>query len=494
MRRFRIKAYASIFILAVVMLLLPVRAWAETPYHGYTWNKLGQDVHSINGYIYYDSIEGTDLPTGAFNTPEDIFIAEDDTFYLADTGNSRIIHMDSKTNRVIKVFGEEDGLGQLSEPKGVFVTNDGTVYVADTKNQRIAIFNQEGKFTRELKSPDSPLLGKDFAYSPSKVILDKRGYMFVISDGNTQGFMQIDQQGEFKGFYGANHVGFSWKRLFIKLVATEEQKQRLKTVKALAFSNVDQDQKGFIYTTTFGEEFNQLKRLSPVGVDTLNPSPKRYGDRFSAGPFDRPQFADITVRKDGLISALDLQTSKVFQYDKLGNLLFAFGGNGAQDGLFLTPSSMDQTSDGTIFVVDKGRNRIDLFRTTPFADLVHEASQYYVDGRYEEAEALWNQVLELNANYDLAYLAIGKSLYKSERYKEAMEYFRLAHSKAEYSEAFREYRKDFTRDHFTELVCGIVLLFLFIRYLVPWCIRYMKRNARSQRIGKSPVVREGDAK
>lgn len=476
------------------MLLLPVHTWAETPYHGYTWNKLGQDVRSINGYVYLDSIEGTDMPTGAFNTPEDIFIADDDTIYLVDTGNSRIIHMDSKSNRLIDVIGEEDGPGKLSEPKGVFVKNDGTVYVADTKNSRIVIFNKEGKFVRELKAPDSPLLGKDFSYSPSRVILDKRDYMFIVSDGNTQGLMQIDQQGEFKGFYGANHVGFSWKRLFVKLVATDDQKQQLSTVKALAYSNMDQDNEGFIYTTTLGDEFNQVKRLSPVGVDTLNVGNKKYGDRFDVGPFATPQFVDVTVNKEGLISTLDLQTSKVFQYDKLGNLLFAFGGTGDQNGLFITPSSIDQTSDGMIYVVDKGRNRIDRFRTTPFADLVHQASNLYVDGRYEQAESLWNDVLEIDANFDMAYLALGKSLYKSERYKEAMAYFKLARSQSDYSIAFREYRKEYTREHFSQIVVGIILLFLIIRYVVPWCIRLLQRSLWDRRIGKPSVIREGDAK
>ncbi|WP_274362000.1 SMP-30/gluconolactonase/LRE family protein [Paenibacillus thermotolerans] len=495
MRRVVTKMRSSVCtgaLAALLALLAPAQAWAETPYEGYTWNNQGEAVHSVNGYMYVDSIEGTDLPTGAFNNPEDIFIASDETLYIADTGNSRVIHMDANTRQVIKVIGTEEGPGMLSEPKGVYVKNDGTIYVADTKNHRVAVFDSDGKFTKQFTVPKSALLGPNFAYSPSKIILDKRDYMFVISDGNTQGLMQIDQKGEFKGFYGANHVGFSWKRLFIKLVATKEQKQRLSTVKPLAFSNVDQDRSGFIYTTTFGEPFNQVKRLSPVGVDTLNPSPKRYGDRFDVGPFMTAQFADITVSGDGLISALDLQTSKVFQYDKLGNLLFAFGGTGDQNGLFVTPSSVDQTSDGTIYVADKGRNRIDRFRTTPFADLVHEASRYYVDGRYQEAESLWLRILELNANYDMAYFAIGKSLYKSERYKEAMEYFQLAHAKGDYSAAFREYRKEFTREHFTEIAAGIVLLILLLRYAVPNVFRAARKGWRKPGIVKAPEVGEGD--
>ncbi|WP_372661147.1 hypothetical protein [Cohnella sp.] len=493
MRRLPIKLYASICILAMVMLLLPARTWAEIPYNGYTWNNLGNDVRSINGYVYVDSIDGVDLPSGTFNTPEDLFIASDDTLYLVDTGNNRILHMDSKTHKLIGIIGDEEGPGMLSEPKGVYVKEDGTVYVADTKSQRIAIFNKDRKFVKDLKAPTSALLGKDFSYSPSKVVLDKRDYMFIVSDGNTQGLIQINQKGEFKGFFGANHVGFSWKRLFVKLVATKEQKQQMSALKALAFSNLDQDHDGFIYTTTLGEPFNQVKRLSPVGVNTLNSGNKKYGDVFDVGPFTTPSFVDVSVNSDGMISALDLQTSKVFQYDKLGNLLFAFGGIGDQNGLFVTPSSVDQTSDGTIYVVDKGRNRIDRFRTTPFADLVHEASNYYVNGRYEQAETLWNKIIAMNSNFDMAYLAIGKALYKSERYKEAMEHFSVARNRTEYSNAFREYRKQYMREHFTEITGGIIGIILVLRFLVPRCLRQLKRYLRNSKIGKRAVVKEEEA-
>jgi DNA-binding beta-propeller fold protein YncE len=446
---------------------------AAVPYEGYVWNNLGQDVRSVNGYIYVDSIDGLDMPSGGFKNPESIFIGADDTIYVVDTENNRIVHMD-KDHHFIKVFGTE-GKGQLNGPKGVYVKEDGTVYVGDTKNHRIAIFDPNGQFLKEFGTPTSALLGKDFSYSPSKLIVDKRDYMFVVSDGNTQGLMQIDPRGEFKGFYGANHIGFSWVRLFTKLIASKEQKEQLSTVNPLEFSSVDQDEEGFIYSTTLGAEFNQIKRLSPVGVDTLNVGvQRRYGEKFSVGPFSVHSFVSISVSKSGIISALDLQTSKVFQYDKLGNLLFIFGGVGEQNGLFVTPSGIAQTSDGMLYVVDKGRGRIDRFRTTPFADLVHKASNYYVDGQYEESAKVWNEVLKFSANFDLAYQAIGKSLYKSERYGEAMEYFQLARNRFDYSAAFREYRKEYIREHFSWIFGGLILLILLIRLGIPRIAKKMK--------------------
>ena len=458
------RSYARILMMVSVLfsLIVPAEASAATPYNGYTWNSLGHDVRSINGYVYVDSIDGMDMGSGPFKNPESIFVGADDSLYLVDTGNNRIVHMD-RNHRLIKVIGTEDK-GKLSGPKGVFVKEDGTVYVADTKNHRVAMFGEDGKFVKDFPTPTSDLLGKDFSYSPSKLIVDKRDYMFVVSDGNTQGLMQIDPRGDFRGFYGANHIGFSWKRLFTKLVASKEQKAQLSTVKPAEFSSVDQDQEGFIYSTTLGTDTNQVKRLSPVGVDTLNVGVQRkYGDIFDSGPFKVPSFISITVSKEGFITALDLQTSKVFQYDKLGNLLFAFGGLGEQDGLFVTPSSVDQTSDGNMYVADKGRNRIDRFRTTPFAELVHQASSLYVDGQYESSEQLWKKVLQFDANFDMAYLAIGKSLYKSERYKEAMDNFQLARDKVDYSAAFREYRKEYIREHFALILISIIVFIALIR-------------------------------
>ncbi|WP_144027101.1 hypothetical protein [Paenibacillus sp. FSL R7-0273] len=457
--------------LLVFTLLLPLLACAGTasadaPYRGYTWTGSGSEVSSINGYMYDSSIDPGSTAAGALKNPESLFIAEDDTLYIVDTGNSRIIHLD-KNGEPIKIIGDAEGGGKLQEPKGIFVKPDGTVYVADTKNQRIAVFNPEGGYVQEFPKPDSTLLGANFSYSPSKLIVDKRNYMYVVSDGNTQGLMQIDSTGKFKGFYGANHVGFSWSRLLIRLVATKEQQSQLAAVRPSEFSNVDIDEEGFIYSTTLGEENNQIKRLSPVGVDTLNTGNRRYGDFYTDGPFSMASFIGISVDRNGFITALDLQTGKIFQYDKLGNLLFSFGGIGEQNGLFVTPSAVDQTSDGLLYVIDKGRGRIDRFRATPFAELVHEASLLYVDGKYEEAQALWQEVLRLNANYEMAYQAIGKALYKAENYQEAMDYFKLSNSRADYSSAFREYRKVFIREHFTWFFSGTIALLLLLYWGMP---------------------------
>jgi sugar lactone lactonase YvrE len=479
-------------VLLISLFMLPMTAYAESPYEGYIYDSLKNTPHSINGYLYKDSIDGYDLETGPFKEPTDIFVAKDDTFYIADSGNNRIIHMDAN-KKILKVIAPEEGEGKLNTPKGVYTTDDGQSYVADTGNGRVVQFDASGNFIRDFKKPDSPLLDSGFTFSPSKVVYDKRGYLFVVSEGAHQGLVQLRPDGSFAGFFGANHVDFSLTRLLVRYIATKEQREQLASVRPPEFSNLFLDNEGFIYTTTFGIRSNQIKRLSAVGVDILNISEsKRYGDLYM--PIQKwstlyEAFVDVSVDRNGVITALDQTTGKAYQYDQLGNLLFIFGGLGIQDGLFMTPASIGQTSDGTIYIVDKTRNRIDRFRTTPFADKVHEAVKLYVDGKYEEASKPWHEVIRMNSNYDLAYKSIGKALYRAEKYEEAMVYFHAAKDRAGYSEAYLEYRKIFLRKHFDVIFGGIIAIYILFKAVMFW----IKRRRKLAKLANPKALTKGGA-
>jgi len=464
-----------VFLLVIVLLGIPTNVSAESPYRGYIYDNLDNTPASINGYLYADSIDGIGKEFGNLKAPEDLFIAPDDTIYIVDSGNNRVIHI-TQNQELIGIYGDKEGKGLLNTPKGVFVDTQGSVYVADTLNRRIALFDKSGQFVKEFTQPVSPLLGDKFVYSPSKLIVDKRGYLFVVSDGASQGLMQIRPDGQFAGFFGANHVNFSWTRVLVRLVASEEQKEQIASVRPPEFSNLYQDNEGFIYTSTLGVPINQIKRLSAVGVDTLNAyTDFRYGDLYmpiSNGTELLDAFVDVSISNSGLISALDQTTGRVFQYDKLGNLLFIFGGIGQQDGLFKTPTSVAETTDGMIYVADRTRNRIDSFYTTPFGDLVHHASELYVEGKYDQAFGPWNEVLHLNANYDLANYVIGKTFFRKQQYGDAMTYFQLAKHKEGYSDALHEYRKVYVRDNFGTIMTVLIASIIFIRLLL---MAYRKR-------------------
>lgn len=485
MRKNQIMIAVSLSLILMFLWIAPIPAYAVTPYSGYVYDHKNNPIPSLNGYVYLDSIDGYNSESGPFRDPQDLFVAKDDTFYVADTGHHRIVHMDQK-GRTIRVYGTEEGEGKLNNPRGVFATEDGTVYVADTNNNRIAVYHDDGAFIREYASPESPLLGENFQFLPSKLIVDVRGYMFVVVEGMYQGLLQLDPNGKFTGFFGANHIPFSLSRLISSLIATPEQKAQLATEKPPEFSNLFQDEEGFIYTTTLGITSLQVKRLSAVGVDTLNTQEGargQYGDlklqtfseqrtvmrnKVMRKVIKNPVFVDVAVDSDGFITALDQMTGRAFHYDSIGNLLFSFGGLGSQQGLMITPASIAVTSDKVILIADQTRNRIDRFRLTDFGSKVHAASVLYSEGRYEESKDPWMEVLHLNSNYTLAYLAIGKALHKQENYEEALNYFRTARAYKEYSLAYLEYRKNFMRENFVWFVVGVIAFAILIQLFTRW--------------------------
>ncbi|MBD3919575.1 hypothetical protein H8B09_12495 [Paenibacillus sp. PR3] len=471
-----IRNYTRILLLVCAMaLVLPAAAYAKSPYTGYIYNSQDDDKPALNGYLYADSFDGYDMTSGSFKSPEDLFVTPDDTLYVVDSGNNRVVHMDPDTGAVLTIYGDKEGKGALNGPKGLFVAKDNSVYVADTGNKRIVVYKPEGTFDREFGLPQSELIGSDFNYSPAKLVVDKRGYMFVSSEGSSLGLMQIRPDGSFAGFYGANHVPFSMTRVFVKLIASKEQRDQLASARPPEFSNLFQDNEGFIYTTSLGIRFDQVKRLSAVGVDTLNSGTHRYGDYWMKevdGEVEHETIVDVSVSKDGFITALDQTNGELYQYDKLGKLLFIFGGRGNQNGLFKTATSVAETSDGAIYVADRERSRIDRFYPTPFADKVHEASILYVDGKYNEAMKPWQEVLQMDSTYDMAYTAIGKAYYRQHKYKEAMTYFKLGLNRGGYSDAMFEYRKVYIKAHFGTIMTIVIICFILLQVL----LRYMRKR------------------
>lgn len=73
------------------------------------------------------------------------------------------------------------------------------------------------------------------------------------------------------------------------------------------------------------------------------------------------------------------------------------------------------------------------------------------------AESYWRQVIKMNTNYELAYLGIGKALNRRGEYKEAMRYFKLAHSATYYSKAFSSYRDAILNENFNLIMTVVVV-------------------------------------
>ncbi|MGZ9583380.1 YIP1 family protein [Paenibacillus marinisediminis] len=444
-------------LMAVLLLFSPTAAFAQVPYTTLTLTSdydivqtqtAYQPVGVVDGYeiieIDPDTGEAVQIP---LSSPEDIFIDNQDRVYVADSDNSRIVVFDS-SGRYIRSFGQD----VLKKPTGVFVTDDGLIYVADERKGAVVCFDQEGNVVKEYGKPDSALYGKDNLFKPVKVIVDKRGNLYIVGQGIVHGLIQMSQEGEFLGFFGGNQTGFDLKRYLQKKFYTDAQLDRMIKKLPPSATNVAIDDEGLVYTSTVGVKSEEIKRLNVAGKNLL-PS-KSYSINY------KTSIADITVDKMGNIFAVDSESGWVYEYDRDGNLLFMFGGTDTGNqrmGLFKSPSGIAVSSEGNLYVLDKQRNNFQILKPTEFTGLVHEAIGYYLDGKYVQSEEPWTDVLRLNSIFDLAHTGIGMAAFKKEDYATALEQFEVANNKTYYSDAYWEIRRTWLMSNASKFMIGFVI-------------------------------------
>lgn len=477
-----------LFLTLTAAALVPLSAYAEVPYWTNSKDKQGrliwtQPAYTPEGMFGKDlTIPDPDNPGTAksspLQNPKDVFIDKRDHIFVADTGNNRIVEFGPEGAFIRIIAPERDSPGgPFNKPEGVFVTDDFDLYVADTGNKRIVRMDKDGNYIREYKRPDSKYMPESFKFDPTRLVVDKRGFLYIAVLGGYQGLLQLDPQGNFQSFYGANKTVFSpldaMKRLLYpkKMYANEISKL------PGAIRSVAVDHDGFLYTTTAGKDIKseQIKKLSIKGLNMLES--KTFGEvrqsdlKFAAGGSVAPQLIDIAIDSNGNMTAIDSSYNYINQYDANGNLLFFWAGpsspNTIQLGSMKNPVAVDANSRNDLILLDGQEGVLQLFRLSEFGDKVNAANKLTLQGRYEESERHWREVLRLNANYSPAILGLAKAAYKQGNYKEALELFKRGDDHKGYSDTFWQIRLQWFQSHFsvvaTCMAAAIISLLLFER-------------------------------
>ncbi len=442
---------------------------------GYILDQEGKKIPSPLSYTLYKTIDGADYECGSFALPRDIFIDKKENLFVADTGNNRVLKFDRFGN-FVRAFGSAE---KLNEPEGVFVDDEGDLYVADTGNNRILKFDTDGHLLKEYKRPTSALF-REVYFSPVKLVVDARGYLYIVNSGTLRGLIVLDGKGIFRGYFAPIRLGFSLTRLFFQLFATKEQKEDLRTRRnPRSYSNIDIDDSGFLYALSQYLEKDQIKKITPVGINVY--PTKFYGETQVVGEPRRilPRFIDIAINEFGVISVLDVSSGKVYQYDQEGNLLIILGGWAEQKDPSEHPISIATDEKGALYVLDNTEAIIKIFHPTKLTHLIHQAVKLYFDGKYYEAENLWKEIAKRNSNFAFAHTGLGKALLKRGQYLEAMEEFEYAKDKDGFSKAFMEYRHIWLRKHFGWVafwvLIGIVSLILLPKLIPKLVNKYGKK-------------------
>ncbi len=112
--------------------------------------------------------------TRLFNEPNDIVLAPNGDFFVSQghspgpgKGDPRVLKFDKNGNFIKTWGGKGTEQGKFDVAHGMAMDAKGQLWVTDRENQRIQIFDQDGKFIREVKYAGLPAaldIGKQYIY------------------------------------------------------------------------------------------------------------------------------------------------------------------------------------------------------------------------------------------------------------------------------------------------------------------------------------------
>ena len=519
-----------LIVLALMMLLTPVIS-ATVPYSTYTYSIDGTVLDSPDAYVPHEQINSVSLGLStSMKSPSDIESDDEGNLYITDTGNNRIVVTDKyyTVKYVLDKFVNQHGVDDsFNTPKSTFIVNEGDyrgLYVCDSFNARLLVFNQDdGSFIREIAKPESQLFGETSEYMPNSCVVDKYGRIYVASNTTTEGIIVMTSRGEFINFIGAPKVVVTALEALIQMISPAAADRLAFIPTTYNTLDLDKTTGEFVYATILytseEDKSNQMTQIegkttdgSPVrllnanGDDIMNrngffaPSGEVAVDKLTVltGPnANAPQgvseIADVASGPNGVWSLIDRKRSKVYTYDRSGNLLYIFGDKGSQLGNLtkataITYQYVDVVKEGydeegnktdvtvtetNIVVLDESAAGFTVYRRTDYAALLDEAIMLQAKRNFKDAAEKWDEVLAKNNNFDTAYVEKGKALYRSGNYEEAEKYFKNAYDIENYALAFKENRKEIMSSGI-----NLILILLGIIVLITGIVHVFKRAGK----------------
>lgn len=483
-----IKSIGALALGAVVFATSSLSVMAAERSYTYNYDYWGDVQDSPDAYsvtnVYTASSFGLDVN---FKNPQGMFV-KDNMLYICDTGNNRIVQLErtgTEAFTVARIFDSIKGdtdVTALASPTDIAISEEGDIFISDNGNARIVKVDSDLNYLMQFDLPVDSNVSADSVFQPSKIVVDTAGRVYCIATSINQGLCKYEADGTFSGFVGATPVTFDFVDFVWKKLATQEQRQRMASFVPTAYDNIYMDHEGFIYACAGGQEEDDLdsgaadaiRKLNLMGNDILveNGEYPVYGDLYwgEGGGYEGPSyFTDVTVFENDIYVCLDKNRGRLFGYDDQGKTVFCFGGNGNMDGYFRQPAAVEHMGHD-LFVLDSLDCSVTLFTPTEFGELVFNAIEEFDEGNYVVSGESWRKVMELDGNYDLAYIGIGRSLLRQKQYKEAMEYFELKYDAENYSKAYKQFRKEWVEEHIVMLVIVILAIFL-----IPMAIGKIRR-------------------
>lgn len=430
----------------------------DSVYETYIYDTDGEPIGISAAY------ETQKVISEGFSEPTDVFVTDNGTLYICDSGNGRIAvsnaYLESFT--YIKDFIYENEQHSFSEPKGIWAS-DTELYVADSGNARIVAFEitENGYSCKAVYNrPVITMLDDDYQYVPTKLTVESTGKMYVICKGINLGILALDENGDFMNFVGAPGVEPNLAEILWRKLATKEQLANMESYVPTEYNAITMDKNGFLYVASQTSEKVPVGKLNSDGDNILEEPYEGYGDTiYLEDTTYEPYFTDVALCDSEKIGediyfVLDSLQGKIYAYTEDGTLIYAFGGNGNQKGLFYSASALEYIpslngESAKLIVTDTFKNSVTVLEETVFSKKVLNAISLYNDGEYTLAEEAWNEIKQLDSGYLLADICLAKMLLYKKEYSQALNKLSIIRRYDLYNDAFTKTRDELIRNYFS---------------------------------------------
>ena len=379
-----------------------------------------------------------------------------------------------------------NGINVLDENEETIYQN--VIYLCDSVNKQVVLISADGfdytykdeenndvniHYDRfEVMQVVSAPIGVDFTdkFQPTKMVTDITGRMYIICEGVYEGILLMSYNGDFMRMVGVNYTTLSVWDAIKRNFKTEEQLKQENQILSTIFNNITIDEKGFLYTVSGAVKnangtYNtnaMIKKINQANTDVL----KRNGYKAPIGDLitiktganaGTSNFIAIDINDYGVYTVADSKQNRLFTYDNEGNLLYISGGSGNQ--VTDIGKCVAIAYQGEYMLVLDGINKCVMrYEPTDFARKINKAVEFEYYGDAESAADQWQNVINANPAYELAYVGVGKKLYSEGRYQEAMLQFKKGADVNYYSRAYKKYRDDIIKKYFPAALTVLLVL------------------------------------
>jgi len=297
--------------------------------------------------------------------PLGVAINKDNEIYIVDTGNNCVKKFNKNGELLMKFGSKGINDNEFIRPSGIVIDFKNNIFVSDTGNNCIKKFDQNGKFLLKFGRRG---YGNSEFINPYHVIVDKKGNIYVVDVGNNA-VKKFDNNGNFilkidTDLSSVSDVAIDTNENIyiadfdsrcIKIFNKDGKFQRIFKTKeefirpvCISISNLGE-------IAIFDSETGILKIYdkNEQNIIQYNIS-KKYNYWFG-------WLYDIAIDKDENIYATFFRRDIIVKYDKDGNYVESYGGNGTADGLFKSPRGIAIDNLGKIYIADLFNNRIQIY-------------------------------------------------------------------------------------------------------------------------------------